>query len=396
MISVARKIKNKVNRKFFYNDLPTISQELDSILLDKNAIHIIKTLNKKGFEAYLVGGCIRDILLGMTPKDFDISTNATPKQIHRIFKRSRIIGRRFQIVHILFGRRDFIEVSTFRNIESNTKMLRRDNNFGTIITDAGRRDLTINALYYDIHNKEIIDVVDSMQDIKQRRINVIGDINLRFNQDPVRILRAIRFSVKLDFAIDDTTRQAIAKYKHLLKNIPAARLYEETLKLFHNTRASQTFQALIHFDCLQYLFPNTQHNELITKALNNTANRIKHNKRISPAFIFAVLLYDNYRDNFVALQSKIKQKSLASKEAATLTIATQTQYVSLPKFAIQKVINTWLLQYQLEQKNPKNIAKILQHKEFRMAFDFLVMRSQSMHPQLQTTATFWDKQQHKK
>ena len=154
---------------------------------------IINTLNTNNFEAYLVGGAVRDILLGLKPKDFDIATNATPEQIHKIFKHSRIIGRRFQIVHIVFARNNFIEVSTFRNTEKNTKTIKRDNNFGTIETDALRRDLTINALYYDIKNKQIIDFVNGMADIQDKNINIIGDNNLRFNQDPVRILRAIRF-----------------------------------------------------------------------------------------------------------------------------------------------------------------------------------------------------------
>jgi poly(A) polymerase len=389
MIVAARKLKKKVKEKIFAEKLPIIKQELNPKLIDRDAKKIIKTLTDKGFEAYLVGGCIRDILLGLKPKDFDITTNATPKQINKIFKRSRIIGRRFQIVHVLFGRRDFIEVSTFRGAEENTKMLRRDNNFGDIFTDAKRRDLTINALYYSIAKKQIIDITSSIDDINNKKIQLIGDNNLRFNQDPVRILRAIRFSVKLDFKIDEKLKQAIFDNKNLLKNIPAARFYEETQKLFHNSKSYETFKSLIKFDCLKYLFPKTTDNDLIKIALDNTAARIKQNQGVSPAFIFAVFLYDEYLNNFASKQKTIKNKTLASKEAASLTIVRQTKFVSIPKFVSSKVINTWLLQYQLEQKNPKNTAKILQNKDFRMAYDFLEMRAKSINPELKETAEFW-------
>lgn len=399
MISVARKIKNSIHNKVFRQNLPVVEQELNLKLIDKNAIKIIKTLNSKGFDAYLVGGCVRDILLGLKPKDFDISTNATPKQIHKIFKRSRIIGRRFQIVHILFGKRDFIEVATFRGEENNTKMLKRDNNFGDIFSDSLRRDLTINSLYYDIQNKQIIDINNSITDIENKNITVIGDANLRFNQDPVRILRVIRFSVKLGFSIDKDLEQIMLKHKHLLKNIPAARFYEESIKLFHNSKSYQTFQALIQFDCLKYLFPNTKDNQLIQLALNNTANRIKNNQRVSPAFIFAVFLYDDYLQEFRKLSKKIKHKSLAETESAKNTIFKQKKSVSTPKFVDSKIINTWLLQYKLGQKNPKTMSKILQHKDFRMAFDFLEMRSKTSNGELKSAVQFWEenqKCQHKK
>lgn len=393
MMSVARKI----SKKFFgkNNNLPVIEKQLNHKLIDKNAINIIKTLNIKGFDAYLVGGCIRDILLGVKSKDFDIATNATPKQIHKIFKRSRIIGRRFQIVHILFGRNDFIEVATFRDAENNTKMIKNDNTFGDIKTDAKRRDLTINALYYNPLKGQIIDLENSLQDIENKKIQLIGDANLRFSQDPVRILRAIRFSVKLDFKINSEVKKAIFENKHLLKNIPAARFFEESLKLFHNTKSYQTFDALNQFGVLQYLFPSVKDNGLIKIALKNTADRIKKNQGVSPAFVFAIFLYDDYLRILAKPQKGKKPHNIIKEDAANKTIINQVKFVSIPKFISEKVKNTWKLQDRLldekNQENPDLTKKILQSRDFRMAYDFLVMLSNSTNPELKEAADFWKK-----
>ena len=387
MIQFVKKINKFLQKKPVKN---LIDKSLDNNLIDNNAKKIINTLNTNNFEAYLVGGAVRDILLGLKPKDFDIATNATPEQIHKIFKRSRIIGRRFQIVHIVFARNNFIEVSTFRNTEKNTKTIKRDNNFGTIETDALRRDLTINALYYDIKNKQIIDFVNGMADIQDKNINIIGDNNLRFNQDPVRILRAIRFSVKLNFTIDENLQLAIQNNKNLLQNIPAARYFEECLKLFHNKKSYPTFLILIKFDVFKYLFPCTKDSLLIKEVLNNTSARVKKSLPISPAFIFAVFLYEDYLIKLKVQNKKIKSKFLAHSNAATECISEQKEFVSIPKFAINKIMSTWQLQYKLEQK--KNIQQILDSKDFRMAYDFLLMRSKSVNPELKPCAKFWDKE----
>jgi poly(A) polymerase len=364
-----------------------------SLKIDNKASKIIQTLNKNNFEAYLVGGAIRDLLLDKEPKDFDIATNATPEQIKKLFKRARVIGRRFKIVHILVGRNEFIEVSTFRGHESNTTMLKRDNNFGTIKTDAFRRDFTINSMYYDLQRKYIIDWHNSAEDIKNKKINSIGDVDLRFNQDPVRMLRALRFATKLGFSLSLEVESAIHSHKNLLLAVPAARLFEECLKLFHNTRAVENYNILSKFLIFNLLFPYTKDSGLITTALENTANRVRQGLGLSPAFIFAIFLYGRYLELFNSYKKSHKNKKQASKQAIIETLIQQNKIIQIPKFAMDKIANTWSMQHKLEQKNPQTITEILSHKDFRMAYDFLLLRSQSINPELISVAKFWQKAQ---
>lgn len=361
--------------------------------IDTNAVRIINTLTEHHFEAYIVGGAVRDLWHHMTPKDFDIVTNATPEQIKKLFKRARIIGRRFKIVHIMTSHRDFIEVATFRNKEHNTTMLRRDNNFGTIETDAERRDFTINSMYYDIHARHIIDWHHSSNDMHNKVINVIGDAQVRFNQDPVRMLRALRFATKLGFSLSKVVQSSIVKQRDMLAEISPARLYEECLKLFHSEQAQSNYQLLQHYGIDEVLFPDTKPSEFISVALANTQERVQQNLKLSPAFIFAVLLYEPYVREFKAQLIKNKQKKKSSDKAIALTIGKQNTRVQLPKFVVNKIYNTWNMQHKLEQKNPKMRTQLLSTTDFRMAFDFLTLRAQSISPKLQSVVDFWHKAQ---
>ncbi len=367
-----------------------IDYKFDNKLIDKHAIDIIAKLTTAGFTAYLVGGCVRDLLLSIVPKDFDIVTNANPEQIIKLFSKARIIGRRFKIVHIIISNRHFYELSTFRGKENNTTLVKNNNNFGTIKTDAFRRDFTINALYYNVHKQQIIDFHDGLSDIFNKKLIVIGDENLRFKQDPVRILRVIRFCVKLKFTITDEIEQAILTNKHLLADIPPARIFEECLKLFHNVDAYNTYLYLQKYKIFQYLFPNIERNDRLVKVfMQNTAIRIKQNLNLSPAFIFIIFLYKSYFKQFINNKKNIKSLIIASENAASAVILIQKNIIFIPKWSHAKIKNTWIMQYKLEQKQTKQIKSIISAKDFKMALDFLILRSMSIDKQLTDCVSFW-------
>lgn len=370
--------------------------KFDKKLLDKDAHRIIQILNKSSFEAYLVGGCVRDLLLGLKPKDFDIVTDATPEQIHQLFKRSRIIGRRFRLVHVMFSNRKFLEVATFRAGQVKTAkngVIIRDNRYGTMQEDVFRRDFGINALYYDVIHHQVIDYVSGLEDIKQRMIQMIGDPNVRFEQDPVRMIRAVRFKVKLNAKLSDEVEQAIHQNAALMKNVSSARLYEECIKLFHNDSSVEVFQQLEHFGLLKYLFANTQRTEFIDKALDNTSKRIRQGKSVTPAFIFAVFLWQDQNKRFEKIKQKRKSSYEAMSEACELSIKQQIRQTSLPKWLTKRVKEVWLMQSKLERKQTKKVKQILANPRFRMAYDFLLLRSKSINPELKKVAKFWTEAQ---
>ena len=245
----------------------------DKKLIDKDAQKVVKTLNKAGHEAYLVGGCIRDLLMGHKPKDFDVATSASPEQVHKTFKRSRLIGRRFKLVHIMFSARKYVEVATFRSGKIKTTRngaTVTDNLYGTLKEDAFRRDFSVNGLYYDIQKSEVIDYVEGLDALNSSEIRMIGKPEDRFKEDPVRMIRAIRFSVKLGAKIDPIISKSISSQAHLLANIPAARLYDECIKLFHNENACEVYEQLLKFGLLKYLFPYTEETLFINKTLLNS------------------------------------------------------------------------------------------------------------------------------
>ncbi|MBT4521683.1 MAG: polynucleotide adenylyltransferase PcnB, partial [Halieaceae bacterium] len=283
--------------------------------ISDNALKVMSRLRNKGHQAYLVGGAVRDLLRKTNPKDFDVATDATPEAVHNLFRNSRIIGRRFRIVHVRFGP-EVIEVTTFRghhgdgdsdsqnnsgnhSRQSDSGLLLRDNVYGTLEEDAVRRDLTVNALYYDPGTFEIYDQVDGLRDLEQRSIRIIGDPATRYREDPVRMLRVLRFAAKLDFTISSETAAAIPECGPLLGEIPAARLYDEFLKLFLSGHASKSLDKLVEYDLLQDLFPDTDecvHDDpnvlvLLQKAMSNTDQRLVKSKPVTPAFILAAMLW---------------------------------------------------------------------------------------------------------
>ena len=366
--------------------------KFDKKLLDQDALKILKKLNKSGHETYLVGGCIRDILLGHKPKDFDIATSATPEQIHKLFKRSRIIGRRFKLVHIMFSARKFIEVATFRAGKvqtSNDGLVLRDNYYGTLEDDVFRRDFTVNGLYYDINRSEVIDHVGGLEDLKNLKINMIGKPSERFEEDPVRMIRAVRFQVKLNAQIEPELIEAIVKNSQLLANIPPARLYEEVIKLFHNENSIEVFRELAKLGLLKHLFSQTEENPFVNASLFNTSERIKNGSSVTPAFLFAVFLWSAVNKRFSQISKKNKSRIELMLQASEDVIKKQTQQVMMPRWLSSRVKDIWLMQYQLENYSPKKSKVLIRNPRFRMAYDFLVLRSESIDKDLKAKAEYW-------
>jgi len=363
----------------------------DKKLIDKDALKVLKVLHKARFEAYLVGGCIRDLLLRQKPKDFDIATNASPEQIHKLFKRSRLIGRRFPLVHIMFSARKYIEVATFRASHSqiNKGNITRDNHYGTLKEDVFRRDFTVNALYYDTNKSQLIDFVDGLSAIKENKICMIGNPINRFEEDPVRMIRAIRFEVKLEAKLDPKISSAISQQSHLLGSIPPARLYDECVKLFHNEKSYRVFERLLETGLLKYLFQQTNNSKFIKKALNNTSERLKTKKSVTPAFLFSVFLWDSQNKHFNKLQKRNKSRFEAMNQASEEVINRQVKQVLMPKWLSARVRDIWLMQHQLEKCSVKKVNDLVANPRFRMAYDFLVLRSQSINPELRDRAEFW-------
>jgi poly(A) polymerase len=363
----------------------------DKKLIDKDALKVLKQIHKAKFEAYLVGGCIRDLLLGQRPKDFDITTNATPEQVHKLFKRSRLIGRRFPLVHIMFSARKYIEVATFRSSHShiNKGGAIINNHYGTLKEDVFRRDFTVNALYYDTKKSQVIDFVDGLSAINQLKICMIGNPIDRFEEDPVRMIRAIRFEVKLDAKLDSIISKAISQQSHLLGDIPPARLYDECIKLFHNEKSYRVFERLLETGLLKYLFQQTSNSKFVKKALNNTSERLKTNKSVTPAFLFSVFLWDSQNINFIKLQKRIKSRFVAMNQASEEVISRQVKQVLMPKWLSTRVKDIWMMQYQLEKCSLEKVNDLVANPRFRMAYDFLLLRSQSINPELRDRAEFW-------
>ncbi|WP_348666329.1 polynucleotide adenylyltransferase PcnB [Arsenophonus symbiont of Ornithomya chloropus] len=379
-ISVIKKEKNLISRKY----------------ISDNALKVLYRLNKAGYAAYLVGGSVRDLLLEKKPKDFDITTNATPEQIYKLFRNCRLVGRRFRLAHIIFGY-EFIEVATFRsslpnnnlnqNISHRTHngMLLRDNIFGNIEDDAIRRDFTINSLYYRINDFTLHDYVGGYKDLKNGIIRLIGDPKIRYREDPVRMLRAIRFSCKLKMNIDNNTTKFIPKLACLLKNIPSSRLFEESIKLLQQGQGYETYQKLKYYDLFQVLFPiiaeNFSNNKfpmdtLINQVLKNTDFRIKSNRHVNPAFLFATMLWYP----LVNYAEKLSQKkNLTYYEGFSIAmndiLNEQCRSIAIPKRLTTIMRDIWKLQLKLPWYYKKKANILFEHPKFRAAFDLLELRS---------------------
>jgi len=369
--------------------------------ISDSALKVMSRLRSQGHQAYLVGGAVRDLLLGGHPKDFDIATDATPEAIHALFRNSRIIGRRFRIVHVRFGR-EIIEVTTFRghhdsgdedsterggnhSRQSASGLLLRDNVYGTLEEDAVRRDLTVNALYYDSGKFEVFDHVHGLEDLQRRSICVIGDPAVRFREDPVRMLRVVRFAAKLDFSVDKTTAKAIPGCSHLLAEIPAARLFDEFLKLFLAGHAAATLDKLREYKLLQYLFPQSQEAlqrdshalALLRAAMGNTDQRIAQDKPVTPAFILAALLWPTANKVATHLQQQGEPPMVAMNNAAHQTIAEAARHISIPRRFSQPMREIWEFQLRLQRNHGRKAAELVDHRRFRAAYDFLLLREQA-------------------
>lgn len=358
------------------------------------AMHVVEGLKESGYEAYLVGGCIRDLILGLTPKDFDVSTNASPEQVKTIFKDCRMIGRRFRIAHVRY-KREIIEVSTFRGNpkdkenasrhemrEGKEGQLVRDNVFGTRDEDAFRRDFTINALYYDPIEETVLDFMDSVKDVKTGKLRSIGDEQARFIEDPVRMLRMIRFAAKLDFKLEDRSIELIKEHANLLTHVSAPRMFEEVLKLFHGGKALKSFEMLRGMSLFKTMFPFTAQHIVDgepgfpERALSNTDARIRANKPVIPAFLFACLLWDPVREDANQLMDTGNSVAKAWKIAMTDAIRDQSQYVALPRRLADVIIDIWMLQFRMVKRQPASIFKIMNDRRFRAAYDFMLLRAE--------------------
>lgn len=360
--------------------------------IDKHALKVLYRLHKAGFHACLVGGAVRDLLLGFTPKDFDVATDATPEEVNKLFRNCRLIGRRFRLAHIHFGRQ-IIEVATYRashdlslsGVQDESGRIVRDNVFGGLADDVWRRDFTANALYYDISDFSVIDFVGGFEDIKNRQLCLIGDVETRYREDPVRMLRALRFSAKLDFEIEEESREPIYSLGYLLKDIPAARLYEEVLKLFHSGHAVNSFELLLEFDLMKYLFPEAdksiKQDENVTKmlmiAMQNTDDRISKDMRVTPAFLLAALLWHPVNSRVHELMSKGMPYSIAIQKSATKVLSQQVASVSIPKRFTSTMRDIWGLQTRFHYRSGKRALAVLEHEKFRAGYDFLCIRVQA-------------------
>ncbi len=347
-------------------------------------------LHKAGFQACLVGGGVRDLLLGREPKDFDVATNATPDQIKPLFRRCHLIGRRFRLAHVHINH-ELIEVATFRAgvvaapQQSTQGMLLRDNVYGTLEEDALRRDFTLNALYYNIADFSLIDYANGMQDLQAGIIRLIGDPVTRYQEDPVRMLRAVRFAAKLGFQIEPTTEAPLSQLGHLLSGIPAARLTDEVLKLFMIGHALDTFHALQQYGLFAPLFPQTadcllsaDHPSatlLIEQGLRNTDARVHQGLPITPAFLLAILLWEPARLRALQLGAQGMAQYPAMHQAATEVFVLQGQTVSLPKRFSTMTRDIWVLQAGFLSTKGRRPARLITHPRFRAAYDFMLLRT---------------------
>lgn len=380
------------------NDVRIYSRSEHSISrsqISENALKVLYRLKKTGYESYLVGGCVRDLLLGCEPKDFDVVTNASPEQVRKVFRNCRLIGRRFRLAHVHFGR-EIIEVATFRGpddgkmneqrVHEDGRLL-RDNIFGNIEDDVWRRDFTVNALYYSIKDFSVLDYTGGMEDHAAGVLKLIGDPETRYREDPVRMLRAVRFSVKLGFSIDSYTEQPLFELSDLLYSIPAARLYDETLKLFLTGKGLQTFEMLRHYGLFAVLFPQADHclnseehdfpKLFIAKALQNSDIRIAEGKSITPYFLLSIFLWDPVNTLAKKKMQQGEDETVAYQNAANEVLLMQVKSISIPKRVTQSMREVWLLQLKFDRRVGARPFKILNQPRFRAAYDFLLLRAET-------------------
>ena len=363
--------------------------------ISPNALKVLYRLKSSGYAAHLVGGSVRDLLLGRRPKDFDVATDAIPEAVRRLFNNSRLIGRRFRLVHVFFPD-EIIEVSTFRaNIEENNReeseeeppMILADNTYGTIEEDAWRRDFTVNALFYNIADFSVVDFTGGMSDLKNHVIRMIGDPAQRYHEDPIRLLRAIRMAAKLRFHIHHDTETPLRQLSHLLQHVPPSRLFDELLKLFFDGYAMLTYEYLNKYDYFGVLFPQTVEalesrgkdydKKVVALAMKATDERFADGRFLNPGFLFSVLLWPAVQVVLDKEGDQFDHFYQALHYAIDKVLKKQNETVRIPRRFIAMMRSVWVLQYQLIRRRGKRVYRSLTHRYFRAAFDFLLLRAES-------------------
>jgi len=390
------------------NIIPRSVHPVSRASISPNALKVLYRLKDAGYQAHLVGGSVRDLLLGREPKDFDIATDAHPDEVRDLFRNCRLIGRRFRLAHIMFGR-EIIEVATFRGFQEEGEgssgqhvdadgRIVRDNVYGTIEEDAFRRDFTVNSLYYNIADFSIIDYAGGVGDIEAGRLRLIGDPETRYREDPVRMLRAVRFATKLGFRLDPEAESLLPRLAPLLADIPPARLFDEMLKLFMSGSALANFEMLRHYELFGQLFPLTERAltqeenhfplTLINRGMANTDARVEQGKPVTPAFLFAIILWEPVRQRMASLEADGKHPAQAMQNASTQLITEQAAVMATPRRFSLPMREIWMLQLRLEQMGGRRSQRVLAHPRFRAAYDFLLLRSESGEV-AQEVAAWW-------
>ncbi len=404
--------------------IPRSEHSISRAAISPNALKVLYRLKEAGYEAFLVGGAVRDLLLGITPKDFDVATNALPEEVRRLFRNCRLIGRRFRLAHVHFGS-EIIEVATFRaaaaperedaedaDLEEQpspvevsehrafdtTGRILRDNIYGTIEEDVWRRDFAANGLYYNIEDFSIWDFVDGASDVRARRLKLIGDPETRYREDPVRMLRAVRFAAKLDFSIDPETEQPIRQLASLLDGVPPARLFDECLKLFLSGFGAKSFDLLEKYGLFEHLFPMSAAafglqpyayaREMLQLGLANTDARVLADKPVTPTFLFAVLLWSAVLRELNERQAGPAPDLAQLMQACDTVLRAQQSRVAIPRRFAVPMRELLMLQPRFNRRSGIKSLSLLQHPRFRAAYDFLLLRAQVgvADPEL---ATWW-------
>ncbi|MBJ7574492.1 polynucleotide adenylyltransferase PcnB [Luteimonas sp. MC1828] len=398
------------------NDITTDSPVLRVIPRDQhcisrkgispNALRVLYRLRECGHDAYLVGGAVRDLLVGGNPKDFDLATSATPDEVRALFRNCRVIGRRFRLAHVVFGR-EIIEVATFRaNVDDGSGdrqtheggRLLRDNVYGSVEDDAIRRDFTANALYYTIDDFSVRDYVGGFEDVQNRVLRLIGDPETRYREDPVRMLRAVRLAAKLGFRIDDATAAPLHALAPLLAEAAPARLFEECLKMFLSGHAVASFEGLERHGLLRALLPESAAalaanrsgalRRVLIEGLRGTDARVAADEPVSPSFLFALLLWPAYCRTLMSLQAQDVHAADAQRRAADRVTVHQLEAIALPRRFSVPMQEIWLMQSRFGQRQRKRVTRMIAHPRFRAAFDFLLARQAASDDHAEDIA-FW-------
>ncbi|WP_157736348.1 polynucleotide adenylyltransferase PcnB [Granulosicoccus antarcticus] len=376
--------------------------------IGRSALKVLDKLHEAGHSAYLVGGGVRDALVGLKPKDFDIATDASPETIRALFRNSRIIGRRFRLVHVVYGR-EIIEVATFRAAHSKgdggeigkAGRIVRDNVFGSIEEDAYRRDFSVNALYYNIADGSVVDYVGGLADLKAGVFKLIGEPVTRCKEDPVRVLRAVRLAAKLKFSIDEPTLAAMKQVRTELKSTPPPRLFEEVLKLFQGGYALRSFHSVREHDLLRYLFPMLDERlkagdenlvSMLDAALTNTDRRVAQGKPITPAYLLAFMLWPDVQEQAGRDCEAGMRINDALFTAADSVLSTQLRVISIPRRFSGPMKEIWQMQPRLERLTGGRALKLMEDRRFRAAYDFLCLRS-NVDERLKASAKWWTRVQ---